>query len=248
MADSIRMIDSILHPEEQASWKKLPDTYALAQLHNKFWIQGESGDILLNPNEPEDKGDGDDDIGPSCDVLNMGMPTLGLTKLWIRNEYVRMYKHYEDHLETNRNETKSPSLVVTGQPGIGKSYWIYYALCRHLAERKPILWYIDPSLYLFVSDGVYMSPSNLSSASFRTRVWTLVDADNQKSFPHVLSSPGTNYLFIFATSPKQERWKSLVKTTIYEVAIMNPWTRKEISKALTRSHLSSMFKLTIFPM
>ena len=117
MADSI---GSILYPYEQGLWRKF-NGYELEQLHRKFWIQGESRNILLNPRETEDEGD-DDDIGPNCHVLDIGLPTLGLTKLWIRNEYVRMYKHCEDHLETNRNESKSPAVVVTGQPGIGKRF------------------------------------------------------------------------------------------------------------------------------
>ena len=130
MTDSIAMnqptIDSILHRRQKAKWEKLDDMEELVQLHRKFWIQGESANILLNPLEPEDEGDGDDDIGPNCHVLNIGIPTLGPTKLWIRNEYVRMYKHCENHLETNRNEFKSPAMVVTGQPGIGKCFTSSY--------------------------------------------------------------------------------------------------------------------------
>ena len=118
-------------------------------------------------------------------------------------------------------------------------------LCRCLAEKKPVLWFRDPVLYLFVSNGVYES-TNLSSRSFRTRVWTLVDVDNNKLFPPVLSQQGTNNLIIFATSPKKERWFSLEENTTWDVAIMNPWTRREISEALVHSCLSSMFKLTIF--
>ena len=266
MTGSIPTIDSILHLRDKVEWEGLhfyDSTYELVHLHRRFWIQGEAGNTLLNPLEPEDEGDDDDDIGPNCHILDIGIPTLGLTKLWIRNEYIRMYKHCEDHLETNRNESKSPAMVVTGQPGIGKcftlsyychqlyrlkekSHWIHYVLCRRLAEKKPVLWYRDSRLYLFVSDGVYESPTNLSSALFRTRVWTLVDTDNETSFPPVLSQPGTNNLIIFATPPKKERWASLEKTTTWDVAIMNPWTRREISEALAHSLLFSMFKLMIF--
>ena len=119
-------------------------------------------------------------------------------------------------------------------------------LCRRLAEKKPVLWYHDSRLYLFVSNGVYESPKNISSALFRTRVWTLVDVDNDKLFPPVLSQQGTNNLIIFATSPKKERWASLEEKMTWDVAIMNPWTRREISEALVHSYLSSMFKLTTF--
>ena len=131
MTDSIAMnqpmIDSILHRRQKAKWEKLDDMEELVQLHRKFWIQGESANILLNPREPEDLDEGDgDDIGPNCHVLDIGIPTLGLTKLWIRNEYIRMYKHCEDHLESNRNESKSPAVVVTGQPGIGRCFMLSY--------------------------------------------------------------------------------------------------------------------------
>ena len=130
MTDST--IQSILYPYEQASplkrtnqWRYFSNEYELEHLHRRFWIQGESRNILLNPPEPEDEGD-DDDIGPNCHVLDIGIPTLGLTKLWIRNEYIRMYKHCEDHLEFNRNESKSPAVVVTGQPGIGRCFMLSY--------------------------------------------------------------------------------------------------------------------------
>ena len=127
----------------------------------------------------------------------------------------------------------------------GKSYWIYYVLCRRLAEKKPVLWYRDSRLYLFVSNGVFESPKNISSALFRTRVWTLVDADHETSFPPVLSQPGTNNLIIFVTPPIQQRWAGLEKTMTWDVAIMNPWTRREISEALAHSLLSLMFQLMI---
>ena len=121
MQTTIPTIESIVPSREQYKWLEIYDTTdGLVHLHRRFWIQGESADILLNPREPEDEGDGDDDIGPNCHVLDIGIPTLGLTQLWIRNEYIRMYKHCEDHFETNRNESKSPAVVVTGQPGIGK--------------------------------------------------------------------------------------------------------------------------------
>ena len=119
-------------------------------------------------------------------------------------------------------------------------------LCRRLAEKKPVLWYRDSRLYLFISNGVYESPTNISSTSFRARVWTLVDVDSDQLFPPVLSQQGTNNLIVFATSPKKERWAGSEKTTTWDVAIMNPWTRREISEALAHSLLSSMFRLTIF--
>jgi hypothetical protein len=114
----------------------------------------------------------------------------------------------------------------------GKSYWITYALCRRLSEKKPTVWYSRTGLYLFVSDGVYVSSQpEPSSLSFQTRILTLLDADARKDIPEFLIGPGSLYLVAFVTSPKAERWKSLKKTTHWEMVLMNPWTRKELSNA-----------------
>jgi hypothetical protein len=140
-------IDSIIHPKEKAMWEKVEDTSALAQLHRKFWLQGEYKDKLLGVHkdrveegedteegegaeegedteegEGAEEGDGDDDIGPECHILDIGITDLEVKKFWVRKEYFRMYKQCEHHLETMRNEARPPSQIVTGQPGIGKFF------------------------------------------------------------------------------------------------------------------------------
>ncbi|KAN0127599.1 hypothetical protein V8E53_014577 [Lactarius tabidus] len=229
MTDSIRMIDTILHPEEQAFWRKLPNTYELAQLHRKFWVQGEYDKLL---NVDEDEGDAEDDeVSPKCHVLDIGIPGLEWSKIWIRKEYIRMYQRCKDHFKPGlHNKFQSPSLVVTGQPGIGKRHWIIYVLCQRLAFKKPIMWYRDKRLYLFAEDGVYLAPTDYLSTEFRTRVWTLVDVDEGDRVPEFLAVHDTKHMIVFASSPKERRWKRLPKTTACAVAIMNPWTRAEISE------------------
>ena len=104
-------------------------------------------------------------------------------------------------------------------------------------------------MFLFVNDGVYISPSgNPSSISFKTRVLTLVDADAADRVPAFLVSC-SKYLVVLISCPQEERWKGLRKTTDWELAIMNPWTRKEISEALADpvTHFHTLtFKLTIY--
>ncbi|KAN0127602.1 hypothetical protein V8E53_014580 [Lactarius tabidus] len=179
----------------------------------------------------EGAAEDDDAVGPECHLLDLGISDPGRWKIWVRKEFIRMYKRCNDHLETNRHESQSPSLIVTGQPGIGKSYWLIYVLCRRLAYKKPIMWYRGQRMYLSVEDGVYMAPIDHPSTAFRTRVWTLVDADQSECVPESLAVPDTKHMIIFASSPKQERWEGMTKTTNYSVAIMNPWTRAEISEA-----------------
>ena len=98
-----------------------------------------------------------------------------------------------------------------------------------------------------MGDGVYLALADYSSTEFKTRVWTLVDVDEGEPVPAFLAVHDTKYMIIFATPPKEERWHRLTKTMACEIAIMNPWTRGEISEAL--AHLlalpPSMFELTV---
>ena len=126
----------------------------------------------------------------------------------------------------------SPCDVTVIDTFQGKSYWIIYALCRRLSEKKPTVWYTRTRLYMFVGDGVYSSSiANPPSASFKTRVLTLLDADARKDIPEFLMGSGSPYLVAFVTSPKAERWKALTKTTEWEMVYMNPWTKAELSNA-----------------
>ncbi|KAF8257023.1 hypothetical protein EI94DRAFT_1792232 [Lactarius quietus] len=188
-------IDSIIQSWNKDKWKKLDQRHEIAQLHERFWCQGAYKDELLNTPEDEDS-----EIGPGCFVLDIGIPELKPTEVWVRKEYIRIYKYCHEYLEANRNENMAPAVVVTGQPGIGKSYWLHYALCRQLVQKKPIIWYYVNQLFLFVAEGVYATDSNYSCIGYKTRIWTLVDVERDK-------------------------------TSAMTMAIMNPWTREEISEA-----------------
>lgn len=48
-----------------------------------------------------------------------------------------------------------------------KSFWVYYAAHRRLAETKPIIWFYKANYYLFVEEGVYMPPPVWDHDDFR---------------------------------------------------------------------------------
>ncbi|KAI9438090.1 hypothetical protein H4582DRAFT_234085 [Lactarius indigo] len=130
-------------PESSQS-TRLNDSRALVQLHRKFWLKGvqdmpenESMDIDKDEDADEDE-DGGDETGPGY-ILNLGIPRIQRSVLWVRKEYIWLYGYCDKYLESLRHEQTPPSVVVTGQPGIGKSYWVTYALCRRLAEGKPVI-------------------------------------------------------------------------------------------------------------
>ena len=152
MTDSApRMIDSILHLEDQAAWEKVVDTHELAQLHRRFWG---SHDKPLELNADEDEGDneGDDedapevgDNGPECPFLEFGIPAFPRPTLLVRRECIQMYKRRVDHLkpcDRGPKKFKSPSLVATGQPGIGRLFILLYrSRWNILAEREEDLYH-----------------------------------------------------------------------------------------------------------
>ena len=124
------------------------------------------------------------------------------------------------------------SLYLTDRPDLciintGKSIWIYYALRRRLAERKPVIWYFRKTRYLFVEEGVYKVPDKFHD--FEVFVWTLVDSDDAKDgVPENLVMQDTRHFVIYCTFPSQDRWSRLHKTVRNAIIIMNPWKSKEI--------------------
>lgn len=111
----------------------------------------------------------------------------------------------------------------------GKSFWVYYAARRRLAEEKTFLWFYQANYYLFVKNGVYKLPSDWEHSDFLSIVWTLVDSDQSiAGVPEILVPHGTRLFVIYITSPAKERWSRMEKTTNPAVFIMNPWSRSEI--------------------
>jgi hypothetical protein len=53
----------------------------------------------------EDATEDDDDVGPECHLLDIGISGPGRWKIWVRKEFIRMYKRCKGHLETNRHKS-----------------------------------------------------------------------------------------------------------------------------------------------
>ena len=189
--------------------------------------------------------DEDDDVIPGCYPFSVGIENI---TVWIRADYIRLYKALEDYYEqATKQKGRTPSAVVTGQPGIGesryfafstqhpkiahqgKSLWIYYAARRRLAEQKPFIWFYAARYYLFVQEGVYGLPTDWEHFDFRYIMWTLVDLKQSSTgVPEYLVPHGTRLFVIYVTSPAEERWSRLEKTTRPITTMMNPWSRSEI--------------------
>ncbi len=128
--NSLSTYDSIIPEYSQVDvdlWYRFGNTDALAMLHAKFWRKSmEDEEKEWRKTQPENElmnADVDEDaIGPGCYILDFGIPDIGRSKLWIRKEYIRLYDFCEKYLESHRTKQVPPSVVITGQPGIGKCF------------------------------------------------------------------------------------------------------------------------------
>ncbi|KAF8337726.1 hypothetical protein F5887DRAFT_531087 [Amanita rubescens] len=204
-------------------WPKIDDDQPFAKLHAKFWgismLHEEQewrnsqqpipavGDELETEDHMDMNFDADDvdaDVIPGCYVLNIGIKGLERSKIWIRADYIRVYNYLETINDgISKAEGVAPGAIITGQPGIGKSVWVYYVLRRRLAERKPVIWYREGSCLLFVEEGVYKAPDKFRPSFFHKFVWTVVDSDeSEEGIPSHLVPQGTR-LFMILLHPSE---------------------------------------------
>jgi len=117
------------NPRLVADWKSqiAPSDDPLAQFHTKFWGVKE----VPLPDATDEHKDDDDmevdnstaeggDIIPGCYVLDIDIQGAAEDKIWVRADYIRMFKFAEKFYAENACNTLSPCLVITGQPGIGE--------------------------------------------------------------------------------------------------------------------------------
>jgi hypothetical protein len=129
-------------------WMKLDDAEPLAQFHAKFWGKGlerdhskdddlivdetdamdtddsgmeNSADLNLDNSDDADVDDGDHDFISGCFELDTSdNPLLPVPRIWIRADYIRVYKYIELRYDRCYSSPKAQSVVVTGPPGTGE--------------------------------------------------------------------------------------------------------------------------------
>ena len=150
--------------------------------------------------------------------------------LLIRAEYSRIY---DQLILLDREKYKA---VVTGQPGIGKTWFLYYVLWRLVSDKVPVLWKIRSGIpyILFDEQQAYkVNPDSVSIYSewkANRKMWILVDSI---AYPDGIPSElreldGPTSMVVYATSPRRSRWKLARQSNIsLAIVIMNPWSKWE---------------------
>ncbi|KAF8516562.1 hypothetical protein BU17DRAFT_76626 [Hysterangium stoloniferum] len=250
-------IASIVKASAAASWVKLAPDEPLAQFHTKFWgtsmtderdtWRKADGQGALNEFAMDVDDDGEAEILPDCYSLGIGIKGFTRQFIWVRAEYIRIFdacqRQYEETITPMPGcyfSGEPPSFVITGQPGIGKTLWQIYAARRCASEKCPFLWLRKDRYTLFVEEGAYKLPTSWEHDDFlpSSRVWVFVDSESDPGALTMLTSVGTEFVVFFTTSPSEQRWHKLHKTTSYNLFIMNPWSIGEMKQAASLYNLS----------
>ncbi|KAI0801533.1 hypothetical protein C8Q74DRAFT_1215090 [Fomes fomentarius] len=172
---------------------------------------------------------------------------LGESKglLLVRKEYAAMYARLVD---ASRRNWMPPGVVVSGQPGIGKSYFAVYVLLRRLTDKEPTLFSTSSgTTFLFDVSGVRKRPSKTIDASDvfellglkdedEARIWSLIDP-GRKVEP--IRNRLTNFGFFYAVfaSPNETRYKDLLNKDGAPLWIMSPWEISELVRLIKISEV-----------
>ncbi|KAH9972535.1 hypothetical protein BGW80DRAFT_356581 [Lactifluus volemus] len=210
----------------------------MLDFHKQFWgdrLPREHRDFGDSVHDPNDEENDDENGGENDGDLLPESPRLPIidsswSQLLIRAEYLRIYNWVEEKYNDG-TENRPPAVVVTGQPGIGKSYWAYYALRRRLGDKSDTLWYQASESYLFCSEGVLIVPAEFLFRKFSERIWTLIDSSQSPGGIPIKLLDGV--FPIYLTSPERARWSTLAQSWSDHRAIMNPWTRAEVKYAMS---------------
>ncbi|KZV69034.1 hypothetical protein PENSPDRAFT_753690 [Peniophora sp. CONT] len=160
----------------------------------------------------------------------------------VRDEYIRLYDDIE---ETGR------SAVVTGQPGSGRTFFLYYCLLNRLSLGKPVLLSPGPKeWFLFTKWGVWRTTRFKTTLNDDTKheyrrivtpdTWALVEGDTRSNKQNVEHQIWGNYLTVtsvLVSLPHAGRYDNwLLSANPPLLRILNPASFEEIVKGCRLLH------------
>lgn len=202
------------------------------EFHQDWW--GERGQTKL-------------DDAASTKVLHIKQPTvvqffdlLWRTdgKLYVRDEVNQTYLDLERayDMQQQRGEVLS-GVLLTGQPGLGKSTNIMHIVTKRMSLRQNTLFTSANNTVFWISkDGVQLCSERANTITYTHLLlldrgpnpWSVIDAGPQ----NMLSSPSQSlfkhpFFAIYTASPNITRYKSWLKKQQPTVYIMQPWDWEE---------------------
>ncbi|KAH9180779.1 hypothetical protein EDB89DRAFT_66709 [Lactarius sanguifluus] len=133
--------------------------------------------------------------------------------LLVRKEYEDAYSELRSY-QSIPEESRGGGVVVLGQPGIGKTCFLYYLLFRLLSEEKTVAFQRGDIFVLFTETGVQICGSTgLDAAIIPHGTWALADSHTgfERPCEAFLDASGAGTAWVVQTaSPSKsnyERWQ-----------------------------------------
>ncbi|KAF9236136.1 hypothetical protein BU15DRAFT_50502 [Melanogaster broomeanus] len=147
-------------------------------------------------------------------------------------------EEYRLAMEALEGEKYLRGAVVLGQPGIGKTFFLIYALIERLRKKQSTAFQYFPDVYLlFTETGVTAYATNDAEPLVsRHGIWALADS-NADTIQPADAFRRPKIRTIQAASPDTKRWKEWRKQHKARVYIMDNWTKGELSALATLSGL-----------
>jgi len=147
----------------------------------------------------------------------------------IRDEYPLLWNEIEE-----QSTSEHRGIVVWGQPGIGKTLFLRYAVGRALAKGMPCILceQIDYFLY-FDESGVRRITYGLNNIDIKlpSRIIALFDTNESMRSPHQYFLNSSCPAFVVqTTTPQNGGWYQWSKQLDARIWLIMPWTREEICR------------------
>ncbi|KAH9039031.1 hypothetical protein EDB84DRAFT_1397173 [Lactarius hengduanensis] len=197
------------------------------RLYDKLWGK----DLSVIVEEISDNGNTWKYV-PKKHMDSLEITTLGYPDehgLLVRPEYEVARRDFD--YDTARQKGRR-GIVVTGQPGIGKTCFLYYLLFRLLSEGTPVSLQLAPHILVFRDDGVYRHPQNAEPDCIPEGTWALSDSGHRVRQPcDVFMDAAGHYgaWVIQTTSPLEERWSEWAKQLTAVTYVMKGFSTEEIT-------------------
>ncbi|KAH9048878.1 hypothetical protein EDB84DRAFT_1556546 [Lactarius hengduanensis] len=143
--------------------------------------------------------------------------SLGLAALLYNESALLIRKEYKVIHDDLRSYERDPTrrgggVVVTGQPGIGKSCFLYYLLLRLLCTRTPVAFQVERKFVLFQETGVQMCGYEADNGRIiPSRAWALADSHpgfDQPCEAFFTARRVKGAWIVQTTSPSMKKWTS----------------------------------------